>query len=102
MKWEVKSVRTLNPMLVTVANKKGVCKTGGGVTTMAAHLFVCDQKQHSAIRAQILGTWRTESFSATLTPATHVYTASETYAELPATLLRVGTGATIFQRADND
>lgn len=45
-------------------------KFGGGLMTMAAHLFLllCDQKQQSIIGAQVPATWRAESLLPTLVP----------------------------------
>lgn len=53
---------------------------------MATHLLSAphDQKQQSAIRAQILSIWSTGPFLPTLGSASFVQAASETHAQLPA------------------
>lgn len=63
-------------------------------------LHLCDQKQHSMIKAQILNIWRTGSFLPTLAPVSCVKVAPGTCAQLPATRAgNWGVGSNCFAKS---
>ena len=72
MKGEAMVVDPLNALEVTSAGRGGTCNSDGmcnnnGCLPLCLHL--CDQKQQSAIRAQIPNIWKTGPFLPTLASA---------------------------------
>lgn len=85
----------LNPLEVSSARGEGAYNNRGRSNNSDC-LFLClcllDQKQQSAIRAQIPSIWSTGSFLPTLTPVICVQGAPGTGAPLPAMWLGLGEG----------